>query len=197
MSAHSAIGVLEFASIALGIRAGDAMVKRSPVKVARAGTVHPGKYLVLVQGEVAEVEEALSAGREAGAAAILDEIFLPDAHPQVLAALAGRPRGRCADAVGIVETATVPAILGAADRGVKGAAVELAELRLADDLGGKAYCLFQGEVADVEAAVELAVAGLGRLDLLVAQTVIAQLHHDMQKNLEAAPDWATRLRTGR
>ena len=31
------------------------------------GTVHPGKYLVLVGGEVADVEEALDAGREIGA----------------------------------------------------------------------------------------------------------------------------------
>jgi len=43
-----AIALLEFDSIAIGVRAGDAMVKRAPVEITYAGTVHPGKYLVLV-----------------------------------------------------------------------------------------------------------------------------------------------------
>jgi microcompartment protein CcmL/EutN len=42
--------------------AGDAMAKRAPVAALHAGTVHPGKYLVLVSGEVAAVEEALAPG---------------------------------------------------------------------------------------------------------------------------------------
>ena len=53
-------------SIAIGVRAGDAMVKRAPVEVTYAGTVHPGKYLVLVGGDVASVEESYAAGLDAG-----------------------------------------------------------------------------------------------------------------------------------
>ena len=62
-----ALGLLELESIAAGIAAGDAMAKRAPIEVIRAGTVHPGKYLILVGGSVADVEEALAAGREVGA----------------------------------------------------------------------------------------------------------------------------------
>ena len=57
-----ALGLLELESIAAGIEVGDAMAKRAPVELLRAGTVHPGKYLVLVGGDVADVEEALEAG---------------------------------------------------------------------------------------------------------------------------------------
>ncbi len=57
-----AIAVLELDSIAIGFRTGDAMVKRAPVEVTYAGTVHPGKYLVLVGGDVASVEESFAAG---------------------------------------------------------------------------------------------------------------------------------------
>ena len=190
-----AIGLLELDSIAVGIRAGDAMVKRGPVAVIYAGTVHPGKYLVLVGGEVAPVEEALLAGREAGAGFLIDEIFLPDAHPHVAEAIRGPRSGSGEEALGVVETRTAAAILGAADRGVKGAAVELRRIRVADDLGGKAYCLFDGELAEVEAAVELAVAGLGTPDLLVSQVVIPRLHAEMQENLEAAPEFLPRVRS--
>lgn len=191
-----ALGLLEFESIALGIRAGDAMVKRAPVEVVFAGTVHPGKYLVLVGGEVADVEEALAAGREAGSAALADEVFLPDAHPGVTAALAGARRKASGEALGVVETRTVAALVGAADQGVKGARVALAEIHLADGLGGKAYCLFRGDVADVEAAVELAVASLARPDLLVAQVVIPRFHDEMRANLEAGAEFLGRVRSG-
>ncbi len=191
-----AIGLLELSSIAVGILAGDAMVKRSPVEVIYAGTVHPGKYLVLVGGEVAHVEEALPAGREASSGALLDEVFLPDADPQVAAALRGQRQAGERDALGIVETTTVAAIVGAADRGVKGASVDLHEIRYADDLGGKAYCLFGGPVSDVEAAVDLAVGGLMRADLLVSQVVIPRIHDEMADNLEAGARFIPRIRSG-
>ena len=61
-----ALGLLELESIAAGIEVGDAMAKRAPIDLIRAGTVHPGKYHVLVGGAVADVEEALEAGREIG-----------------------------------------------------------------------------------------------------------------------------------
>ena len=67
-----AIALVEFSSIAIGMRAGDAMVKRAPVEVTYAGTVHPGKYLVLVGGDVASVEESFAAGLAAGGVAFLD-----------------------------------------------------------------------------------------------------------------------------
>ncbi len=191
---HPALGLLELSSIAVGIRVGDAMVKRSPVEVIYAGTVHPGKYLVLVVGAVAHVEEALPAGREAGAAVLLDEIYLPDVHPDVVAAFRGARGEGVGEALGIVETCTAAAILGAADRGVKGAEVELLELRIADHLGGKAYCLFSGPLADIEAAVEAAVAGL-RADQLVSQVVIPRLHEEMADNLTSGSEFLPRVRS--
>ena len=136
------------------------MAKRAPIDVIRAGTVHPGKYLVLVGGAVADVEEALEAGREVGASSVLDVVLIPNVHPELVAGIRGERRAAAGEALGIIETATVAAILEAADAGLKGARVQLLEIRLADDLGGKGYLLFDGAVADVEAAVEI---GAGRI----------------------------------
>ncbi len=192
-----AIALIEFDSIAIGVRAGDAMVKRAPVEVTYAGTVHPGKYLVLVGGDVACVEESYAAGLAAGDDTVLDKIFLPSAHPEVVRYLRGM-RGRVTgEALGIVETRTVAATLGAADRGLKGAEVDLVELKLADRLGGKAYCIFSGAVADVEAAVEIAVDRLEDPATLVAQVVIPDFHDEMLANLEAATEFSARISGGR
>ena len=154
-----AIGLLEFDSIVAGIVAGDAMAKASPVASLHAGTVHPGRYLVLVGGSTAAVEIALEAG---GTDSLIEALFLADVHPAVVAALTTAEPGfeGHGDALGIVETSASASVIVAADAGVKAAEVSLPVLRLADDLGGKAYCLFSGLVADVEAAVESAVAAI-------------------------------------
>ena len=191
------IALLEFDSIAIGVRAGDAMVKRAPVEVTYAGTVHPGKYLVLVGGDVASVEESFAAGLAAGAEALIDRIFLPSAHPEVVRYLRGM-RGRVTgEALGIIETRTVAATIGAADRGLKGAEVDLVELKLADRLGGKAYCIFSGALADVEAAVEIGVDHLDDPSTLFAQVVIPDFHDEMLANLEAATEFSSRISGGR
>jgi bacterial microcompartment shell protein len=189
-----AVGLLELASIARGIEAGDAMVKRAPLQVIRAGTVHPGRYLVLVGGLTADVEEALAAGRALAGDALVDAVFLPDVHPDVVASLGGLRRQDDGGALGVIETLTVAATIDAADAGVKGARVTIRDLRLADDLGGKGYVLFGGELAEVEAAVAHGVERTAASGQELAHVVISQLHGEMRENLAADPRFGERVR---
>lgn len=176
-----ALALLEFNSIAIGIEAGDAMVKRAPVNAIKSGTVQPGNYLVMVTGQVAPVEEAVAAGREVGQSALIDLVFLPNVHPEVVSGIGGGRSLKESDSLGVVETHTVAAAIHAADAGVKGAEVTLWQLRLADGLGGKGIVLFAGLVADVEAAVAIAVEHAQ--DQLLSQVVIPQIHEEMKENV--------------
>jgi microcompartment protein CcmL/EutN len=178
-----ALALVEFSSIAAGVQAADAMVKRAPIEVIKAGTVHNGKYLVLIGGLTADVEESLAAGREVGGAAVLDYVLLPRVHPEVVETIGGARMPEAADALGVIETTTVAAAIHAADAGVKGALVHLVEVRLADGLGGKGIIFFSGLVPDVEAAVAAGVGVLERPDLLVRQVVIPKLHPGMWENV--------------
>jgi microcompartment protein CcmL/EutN len=191
-----ALALLEFSSIAAGIEGADAMVKRAPIDVIRAGTVQPGKYLVLIGGEVASVEESLAAGREVGGAACVDFVYLPQVHPAVVEAIVGARVPESRDALGIVETTSVAAAIHVADAGIKGAEVRLVEVRLADGLGGKGIVLFSGLVADVEAAVEIGVGVLERSGLLVRQVVIPQLHWEMWENVSHATRFRSTVSDG-
>lgn len=181
-----ALSLIEFDSIAAGILAADAMVKRAPIDVIQAGTVQPGKYLVLIGGMTADVEESLAAGREIGGGAIVDLVYLPQVHPQVVQALRGWRTPEPNDALGVVETRSVAAAIHAADAGIKGAEVRLVEVRLADGLGGKGIVLYSGRVADVEIAVDLGVGAIDRAKQLIRQVVIPQLHPEMWTNLSNA-----------
>ena len=49
---ESALALLDFSSTASGIEAADAMVKRAQIDTIKAGTVQPGRYLVLIGGTV-------------------------------------------------------------------------------------------------------------------------------------------------
>lgn len=187
-----ALALIEFSSIATGINAADAMVKRAPIDLIRSGTVQPGKYLVLIGGQVADVEEALAAGILVGETCVVDSVYLPQVHPEVVEAIAGGRVRLSTDALGVIETTTVAASIQAADAGIKGAEVKLVEIRLADGLGGKGIVLFSGRVADVEVAVGLAVRALGN-NLLVKEIVIPQLHPEMWENLAAATPFESRV----
>lgn len=192
VSFGTAIALLEYSSIAAGIEAGDAMAKRAMLEVIHAGTVHPGKYLVLVGGGVADVEEALDAAHRLGADLLVDELFLPDPHPGLVAGLAGAKVASDGESLGVVETDSVSAVILAADAGLKGATVDLRQIFLADGLGGKGYLLFSGSLVEIEAAVEQAIARIPTE--LKAWRVIAQLHDEMNENLLGDGQFASRVR---
>ena len=186
MTRGPAIGLLELDGAAVGTAAADAMVKAAPVATLRCGTVQPGKYVILVGGGVAEVEEALVAGRRVGAAALIDELLLPDVHAQVYDAIEGTRREPAADALVIVETDTLAAVLAACDAAVKGAAVDLLEIRLGDGLGGKGLAHLAGTVTDAEAAIEIGRGVIANRGGDVRTVVIPLLHAEVAERVRAS-----------
>jgi microcompartment protein CcmL/EutN len=179
-----ALALIELSSIARGHRVADAMLKRAPVNLLRADWVSPGKFLVLVDGGVAAVDEAYRAGLDVAADKGVDRLFLPQAHASLWPALAGEARSGIVDSLGIVETTTVAATLLAADAAAKAAAVRLIELQLARGIGGKGFFTVTGPLAEVEAAVEAAVAIL-EAPQLYATEIIAAPHADLTRKMRA------------
>ncbi len=179
-----ALALIELSSIARGHRVADAMLKRAPVNLLRADWVSPGKFLVLVDGSVAAVDEAYRAGLDVAADKVVDRLFLAQAHASLGLALAGDVRSGIVDSLGIVETTTVAATLLAADAAAKAAAVRLIELQLGRGIGGKGFFTVTGSLAEVEAAVEAAVAIL-EAPQLFATEIIAAPHADLTRKMRA------------
>ena len=184
-----AIALFEFDSIAIGTRAADAMVKRAPIDTFRIGTVHPGKYLVLIGGSVAAVEESRVEGLRIGGAAVRGEIFLPDVHPQVFDALGGKRRPNAGDALGVIETTSIPINVAAADKAVKTADVTIIEIRLGDGLGGKGVTHLAGVLHDVQAAIEAAVAVAARVDGTVCHSIIPIQHAELREQIDRTTEF--------
>ena len=175
-----ALACIELTSIARGIRTCDEMAKKASIRVLEAATLCPGKYIIVIGGEVELVQESFEAGLETAGPAIVDRLMLPNAHPQLIPAIEATTEVGEIDAAGVVETfAAASAILGA-DAACKRAAVQLIELRLARGLGGKAFFTLTGAQADVEAAVAAAEEVLGQTSGLLLRTeVIPRPHPQM------------------
>ena len=173
-----ALALIELASIARGFPVADAMVKRAPVVLAECRPVSPGKFLVLITGEVAAVDEAYRAGLEIGGDRVIDRLFLPNAHPLIGPAVGGAIPPAGIESLAAVETTTVAASILAADAAVKAAAVRIVEMQLGRGIGGKAFFTLSGPLAEIEAAVEAATGVIDRA-LVVATEIVPAPHEDL------------------
>jgi microcompartment protein CcmL/EutN len=184
MKRHGALALLEFDTIAAGVLASDLMVKRAPIALLRCGTIHPGRFLILVGGSVASTEEAFLAGTQQGEAEqhLSGSVFLGDVHPALHDAVLGIRRDMKGDALAVVETRSSPALLGAVDAAVKSTPVILSEIRLGDDLGGHALALMSGDLTDAETALSICTERAG--DQLLAKTLLPRLDPDLRELLD-------------
>lgn len=174
------IGLVEYTSIAEGIEATDAILKQASVQLLASRPVHPGKYTTLFTGTVEEVSESLKAAVRLEKNSLLDVLFLPQVHEQVLQALslAYNPYVD-SGAVGILETTAIASLIKAADIAVKGAEVTLLSMRLADHLGGKSFLVMTGEIGDLESAMEKAVAYTIERKTFLQRAVIPNPHPEL------------------
>jgi microcompartment protein CcmL/EutN len=174
------LGVLEYSSIAIGIKALDEMVKIAPVRIIDARTICPGKYLIVFSGDVASVEYSFNKGYETGKNFIVDSLYLPMVHPDVVPAIGKVVSTDEWNSIGIIETLSVVSSIEAADLAVKTGNVRIIEIRLAVGFGGKSYVKMLGSLDAMEVALEAGTAKARSKEMLCMATLIAQPHHEIK-----------------
>ena len=181
---HGAMALLEFNTIASGVLASDLMVKRSPIALLRCGTIHPGRFLILIGGSVASTQEAYESGKEMGEAggSLSGSVFLGDIHPALHDAVLGTRKNLTGDSLAVVETCSSPALLASVDAAIKSTPVILSEVRLGDDLDGHALALLSGDLQDVEVALDICSDRAG--EQLLARTLLPRLDSGLRSILD-------------
>jgi microcompartment protein CcmL/EutN len=172
MNKGSAIGIVETSSIAKGFEIADAIMKAANVEIVLNRTVCPGKYVVLVGGDVDAVRASVDAGVEVGAHTVVDHFVIPNVHPAVFPAISGVTHLPELKALGVIEAFSMASVIEAADAAVKAAPIEFVNIHLAMAIGGKGFVSFTGDVAAVEEAVEVGAAVVEKRGLLVECVVI-------------------------
>lgn len=175
MAEIDSIGLIELSSVATGYLVQDTMLKAAAIRLVLARTICSGKYLVVISGDVASVQDALMAGAGVAGASLIERRQISRVHPSVLAAISNAvdidPKGL--RSIGIVETFSAASIIEVADTAVKSADVELLRIHLAMALGGKGFVLMSGDVANVQAAVAAGARIAGEDGMLVGRVIIS------------------------
>lgn len=169
----NAIGMVEFTSIARGIYAADQMVKTADVEIVTASAVCPGKYIAIVHGDVAAVQDSVGVGERLAGEYWVDSIIIPNVSRAVFPAITSTTMPDRIQALGIMESFSLATMIIAADAVLKAANLQPIELRLGNGLGGKAFFTFTGDVGAVEAGVEAGKSIAEQKGLLVNTEIIA------------------------
>jgi len=168
-----AIAILEFTTVSTGIKAADLLAKTADIQIIEAGAVCPGKYMILISGELAAVNAAVEAARLAHGERYISGFVLGNPHENLLPAFYGGTKVEKLQALGVVETYDAATAIKAADIAVKTAIVELIEIRLAKGMCGKSYVTITGEIAAVQAAIDAAKIVASEAGMLLDAAVIA------------------------
>ncbi len=166
------LGMIEWDSVAHGIKAADAALKAAPVVPVVLRAVTPGRYVAVFTGDVDSVAAAVAQGVAIGGASVVDWLRLPQPHPGLRSALGARTSERALSAIGVIETLSLCSLIGAADAAAKAGDVRLHEIRLAMGLGGKAFAVLSGEISQVEAALERGAAFAAERRMLLAAVAV-------------------------
>ncbi len=169
-----AIGMAEFKTVSAGMTAADTMVKTSAVDIIEAETVCPGKYIVIITGELSAVNASVQAAITQHPLHLIDSFVLGNPAEEIFPAIYGASHVEIVQSLGIIETYDAAAIIVAADQAAKTAEVSLIEIRLARGMCGKSYLLLTGEVAAVEAAIERAQKAVEPRGMYLDSSVIAR-----------------------
>lgn len=178
-----AIGMVEYKTVSAGLIAADTMLKTAQVEIIEAQTVCPGKYIVLLRGDLSAINACIEAARTRYSEHLIDSFILGNPHESIFAAIYGTTQIEKINALGILETFSAASIIVAADEAAKTAQVELIELRIARGMCGKSYLLLTGEVAAVEAAITKAKAAVGENAMLLDSAVIANPDSKLCKSI--------------
>lgn len=152
----NAIGMIELTSIARGVMTCDSMLKAASVSLVRASTVCPGKYMIIVAGDTGAVRASMEDGKKQGGEYIVDTLFIPNVHQEVIPAITGTNEIQEKGAVGVIEFYSVASAINAADIAAKAANVSLMEVRIGYAIGGKGFVSLTGDVGAVKAAISAA-----------------------------------------
>jgi microcompartment protein CcmL/EutN len=188
MQSGNAVGIIELASIYKGYEVQDAVLKAAHVEKLVARTICSGKYIMIVRGEVADVEAAISVATEVGGFAVVNATTIPNIDPRIFPAIVGcttlEPGTQ--EKVGallIIETFSVVSAIKAADFAVKEAPLDILRIHVAMAVGGKGFVVITGDIAALEAAAGPAVEFCREEGLLAGYAIIRNPHEDVLREL--------------
>lgn len=179
------IGLLELKSIPVGIETADEMVKAANVQLLTASPTCPGKYIIIVSGNVGAVKSSMNVGLRIAGHYMVGHHIINNVHESLPSAILGVTEVEKIASIGVIETISGLSAVNAGDIAAKAAKVEMLEIRIARGLGGKGFLVFTGEVSSVRSAVKAVANNMGETGEITSHCVIPSPHKDLIKQILA------------
>lgn len=185
MNEKNAIGIIELASIYKGFEVQDAVLKVANVEKMLARSICSGKYLILVRGQIADIEVCLQKAKEIGGFSIVNAVSIPRVDPRVFSAIAGSTSlsGEAVEGLLVIETFSVASAIKAADYALKEANLDILRIHIAMAVGGKGFIVMTGDMESLKSAVQPAIDYIKDDGMLAGYCLISQPHEDVLKEL--------------
>jgi PduT-like ethanolamine utilization protein len=156
----SAIGVVELRSISKGYETADGMLKTSSVQIHHLKPICPGKFLIIISGDTADVQEAMDFAKAEAKDFRISDFVLHGVHPEIVEGLKKRYSNQSVDAIGILETSTVSSGVFALNNALKQSDIHVKRMNLGMAIGGKFLVVFTGSVSDVEQGMKVILSSI-------------------------------------
>lgn len=179
------IGVIELASLYMGYVVQDAILKSANVEKMVARSICSGKYIIIVRGEIADVESSLETARNMGGFAIVNALIITNVDDKVFPAITGNTTldSNFVDGMAVIETFSVAAAIKAADYAVQEADVFILRIHVAMAVGGKGLVILTGNIDALKSAIIPAIEFLKEDGTLAGYSLITNPHEEVLREL--------------
>lgn len=170
------LGLLELRSIAIGILAADEMLKTADVELVMSSPICPGKYVIVISGNVDSIKTAMETGIRVADIFLVDNNIINNIHEKIIPAINATSNIDEIKSIGVVETISATCCVKAGDIAAKAANVDLVEIRIARGLGGKGFVIITGELSSVKSAIKACKDGLIDTGQIISTSVVSNPH---------------------
>lgn len=178
-----AIGIIELNSIAKGYEVADKVLKASIVELEFCKTTCPGKFLIIVSGDVAAVEKSIETSEEISGKNQIASFIISNPHEDIIKNINKRVINKeNINSIGIVEHSSMAKSIMVLDKALKFANVQLVRLVPGNLIGGKSYFIISGELSSVRESVDYSLKELGK-EKLINFSIISAPTAELIENL--------------
>jgi microcompartment protein CcmL/EutN len=185
MNPKNAVGMIELSSISKGFEVEDAVLKFTHVEKLIARTICSGKYLILVRGEIADVESCLEKAKSVGSYAIIQTVLLPNIDDQIFPAIVGATALETSGIQGVLvlETFSAVSAIKLADIAVKQADVNILRIHIAMAIGGKGLVVMTGDMESLKSVLNPILDAAKEDGMLGGYSLIPNPHPDLLREM--------------
>lgn len=151
-----ALGIVELNSIAKGIEITDIMLKSAELEVIYSRNICPGKYMIILTGDIGSVDESIEILKQLDNKYILATFILPNADKRIIDGINKKYNNIEIKAIGVMEFTSVAYGIIALDKALKNGQVEIVKFILGNLVGGKCYFIITGFLSSVSESMKVA-----------------------------------------